>query len=39
MYSSFRNKGDQIMFILEAIPMILIYMLFAYIILGGENES
>jgi len=27
------------MFTLEAIPMILIYMLFAYIILGGENES
>jgi len=27
------------MFILEAIPMILIYMLFAYIILGGENEN
>ena len=26
------------MFILEAIPMILIYILFAYIILGGENE-
>jgi len=27
------------MFILEAIPMILIYILFAYIILGGENEK
>jgi len=27
------------MFIMEAIPMILIYMLFAYIILGGENEK
>jgi len=25
------------MFILETIPMILIYMLFAYIILGGDN--
>jgi cytochrome bd-type quinol oxidase subunit 2 len=26
------------MFILEIIPMILIYILFSYIILGGENE-
>jgi len=25
--------------ILEAIPMILIYMLFAYIILGGKDEK
>ena len=25
------------MFILEAIPMILIYILFSYIILGGNN--
>jgi len=27
------------MFILEAIPMILIYMLFAYIILEGKDEK
>jgi len=31
-------EGPITMFILEAIPMILIYMLFAYIILEGEDE-
>ena len=39
VYATTTKQRGGVMFILEAIPMILIYILFSYIILGGNDEK
>jgi len=39
LLKEWKGKGNNIMFILEVIPIITLYIFWSYIILGGNDES